>query len=247
MNRSNKMQHYTNLAKASFSAATGIGGNVGDYVGNESPYSGVMGRQSGASENGVESFDNQKELVIDIENTDEISDLWCPLFSVNEGIIPPFNGTLDKDGVASAAAKGIVVSYQGFTAAEINNMILSGPFVLAGVRYDFGDFTQLKKEWQIRTKVWEDVCSTPVRTGLRKNLNNNLETILDAPGFFQSITAESTLYVHIAKAHGIATPRAVQLAFNVSTRFSQDNIMKGRNVVQKFGKTGALKSSTVFS
>lgn len=185
---------------------------------------------------GLNYRDELEEIIIDILNTDEANDLAAPIFGANEGFVAPFNGLIDFiTGNTATAAKGIIIQPQGYTLNELREKSKTSPFLITGMRYDFGDDTQLKQPWQRRRKEGTEISSKPYNPQGKRSLTNNIATVLDDPDFTMKVDAKTTLFVRVAKAISASVPRKIQLLLKVGTEVDIANALKGQSVVTRNG------------
>lgn len=214
-----------NQAAQKYSAISGVGTlNKNQFVGGA--YSRSSGMPAGA---GGVTIDPEEELLIaTIQNTETSTTLVAPLFSVNEGLVVPFNGTSDIKGVASTTGKGIVISWNGRTENEIKEMIRTGAITLVEPRYAFGTSAQLNLNWFSRHKEGASLKVEDYYPSVKRELSNNVATELDFKGFFLAVEKATTLCIPVA---GSTT---IQVAFKVHTKVDPSRLLIGQSaLVQK--------------
>ncbi len=216
-------------AEAEQSFANYAGPDASELVGVQDA---AYGNMSGAAPM-IDVESSVRDLIVTIENTDELNTLICPLFSANERIAVPFDGVADKDGTAATAAKGLIVDWDDYSGQEIIDMCKNEPFVIAGVRYDYGDNVQLKQKMERRSKVQADITYGPVR--FRKNLGDSIDGVLEDPNFTLKVDGGTTFFVKVAPAYSATSSRIVQLQFKIATSVNISNALQGRSAIKKFG------------
>ena len=79
----------------------------------------VYGSMAGAAAPVLDVESGIKEITATITNSDETQPLYAPLFSANERFEAAFDGGVDGySGVAATAAKGVSISYDGYTDSQ---------------------------------------------------------------------------------------------------------------------------------
>ncbi len=180
-----------------------------------------------------------KTIAVDIQNTDELSELSAPLFSVNEGFIAPFGGVGSLPGTSAdfitkntaAAGKGIVITFQDYGTNEIKELARTTPFLIAGYRYDFGDEIQLKQRWVLRRKDGAFEGQEAHRPSEYRSLANQIQSTLDNGEFKYKVDGKGTLFLVMGKAISATQPRKVQIIFRVGAEANLSAALVNRQVV----------------
>ena len=217
------------MAEAERSFANYAGSDASELVGVQDA---SYGNMSGASPM-IDTESSILDLIVTIENTDETKTLAAPLFGANERLLTPFDGVVDFYGVAATAAKGLVINWDDYSQEEILDMCKNEPFVIAGVRYDYGDNIQLKQKMERRHKVKASITTAPVR--FRKNLGDSIDGVLEDPNFTLEVNGGTTFFVKVAPAYSGTESRIVQLQFKIATSVNVANALKGRSAIKKYG------------
>ena len=217
------------VAQAESAFSNYNGADAGELVGVQDA---AYGNMSGASPM-IDVETSVRDLIVTIENTDDTKTLIAPLFSANERLQVPFDGVADKEGVVATAGKGLIIDWDDYSAQEIIDMCKNEPFVIAGVRYDYGDNVQLKQKMERRSKVQADITFGPVR--FRKNLGDSIDGVLEDPNFTLEVNGGTTFFVKVAPAYSGTQSRIVQLQFKIATSVNVANALKGRSAIKKYG------------
>lgn len=179
------------------------------------------------------SLSGMQPIIINITNTDEVNDLTVPIFGKNEGFAIPFNGIADLNGVIAGTGKGIILSPENFSVNELKEKT-NNPFTIQGIRYHYGDSTQLKKGFLLRQKIGSSIVNEPYNPSVYKNLNNQVSDTLDHEGFFMPVSNASTLFITVAKAFSSSSPRTIQIVLFVGMEANIAATLKGESVVKGY-------------
>lgn len=214
-----------------------LSASVANYKGNKVPTTQdyILGNMGGhVAPSAVEVEPTTKSVGVTITNTDEVNDLYAPLFGSFEAYATPYNGVADFAGTAAGSAKGIVISPRKMTLAQFRTRFDLEPAVITSVNYTFGDATQLEKEWVIRTSDGNDLTQRSFFPDESDDLYSQRENKLTTRNFVEQISRNTTIFVKVAKAPSSSVSRSVSLAFFIGQVVDTANLGQGKTPIRVY-------------
>jgi hypothetical protein len=186
----------------------------------------------GKSHGGMVEVSNELEqITMDIDNTDEANELYAPIFgSYNFEKFPvPFsNTTVDFVGTVPSTGKGIVLrAGMGLTATQFREKFRNRPGTISEIDYDFGDSTQLSKDWIRHYSDGINETKKPFIPKTSYDINQQAVGRLITRNFFAEATDQFTLFVKLAKAPAAGATRTVSMTFTIGSQVSQEKMLRG--------------------